>query len=288
MRKNKIVFILVICLFTLICGCSKEKVNSDNGNSTHIVSKLKNQGDMTEDKKETKNIVLDIPSTADFLYSCNTIKELKEHADLILKATVKEEHAWVDGVATIGTEYVLEINKCYIGKAQNTIIVNNLGGTILASKYLEKQNDPKMDELKKKVVNPLTGKKIGAYYGCLLLRPGKIMAFDNPENPTIIEDFIRAIGAEPVVYPYRNECCGGYISLKEKDMSKNMCNNIMDSAAGFGAEMLITACPLCLYNLNKSGNGKLPVHYFTELLAEALGVKEEALQTLTSDKEVAE
>ena len=151
MRKNKIVFILVICLFTLICGCSKEKVNSDNGNSTHIVSKLKNQGDMTEDKKETKNIVLDIPSTADFLYSCNTIKELKEHADLIVKATVKEEHAWVDGVATIGTEYVLEINKCYIGKAQNTIIVNNLGGTILASKYLEKQNDPKMDELKKKV-----------------------------------------------------------------------------------------------------------------------------------------
>jgi heterodisulfide reductase subunit B len=39
--------------------------------------------------------------------------------------------------------------------------------------------------------------------------------------------------------------------------------------------MLITACPLCLYNLNKSGNGKLPVYYFTELLAEALGVKEE-------------
>lgn len=144
------------------------------------------------------------------------------------------------------------------------------------------------DELKKKVVCPLKGKKIGAYYGCLLLRPGKIMAFDNPENPTIIEDFIRAIGATPVVYPYRNECCGGYISLKEKDMSRNMCNNIMDSAAGFGAEMLITACPLCLYNLNKSGNGKLPVHYFTELLAEALGVKEEALQTLTSDKEVAQ
>jgi heterodisulfide reductase subunit B len=54
------------------------------------------------------------------------------------------------------------------------------------------------DELKKKVVNPLTGKKIGAYYGCLLLRPGKIMAFDDPENPTIMEDFIRALGAEPV------------------------------------------------------------------------------------------
>ena len=131
------------------------------------------------------------------------------------------------------------------------------------------------DVLKEKVVNPLTGKKIGAYYGCLLLRPGKILAFDNPENPAIMEDFIRAIGGEPVVYPYRNECCGGYISLKEKELSKSMCDTIMESASGFGAEMLITAGPHCLYNLNKSVEEKLPVYYFTELLAEALGVKEE-------------
>lgn len=142
--------------------------------------------------------------------------------------------------------------------------------------YLEVLRDRVgFDKIKEAVVNPLTGKKIGAYYGCLLLRPGKILGFDNPENPTILEDFIRAIGAEPVIYPYRNECCGGYISLKEKEMAKNMCDKIMESAAGFGAEMLITACPLCLYNLNKSENHKLPVHYFTELLAEALGVKEE-------------
>lgn len=142
--------------------------------------------------------------------------------------------------------------------------------------YLEVLRDEVgFDEIKKKVVNPLTGKKIGAYYGCLLLRPGKIMSFDNPENPTIMEDFIRALGAEPVVYPYRNECCGGYISLKEKEMAQNMCEKIMDSAKGFEADMLITACPLCMYNLKKNGTGDLPVYYFTELLAEALGVKEE-------------
>ena len=131
------------------------------------------------------------------------------------------------------------------------------------------------DKVKEKVVNPLTGKKIGAYYGCLLLRPGKILSFDNPENPKIMEDFIRAIGAEPVIYPYRNECCGGYISLKEKEMSKNMCQKIEESAEGFGADMLITACPLCMYNLNKNTSTDLPVYYFTELLAEALGVKDE-------------
>ena len=131
------------------------------------------------------------------------------------------------------------------------------------------------DKLREKVVNPLTGKKIGAYYGCLLLRPGKLLGFDNPENPTIIEDFIRAIGAEPVVYPYRNECCGGYISLKDNDLSKKMCNTVMDSAKGFEAEMLVTACPLCQYNLTKNTAGGVPVIYFTEILAEALGVKEE-------------
>ncbi len=129
-------------------------------------------------------------------------------------------------------------------------------------------------ELKKKVVNPLTGRKIGAYYGCLLLRPGKVMAFDDPENPSILEDFLRALGAEPVLYPYRNECCGGYISLKEPELSKSMCETIDRSAASFGADCLVTACPLCKYNLNKQGG--LPVVYFTELLAEALGVKEDA------------
>lgn len=132
------------------------------------------------------------------------------------------------------------------------------------------------DELAKKVTNPLTGRKIGAYYGCLLLRPGQIMAFDDPESPTIIEDFIRAIGAEPVPYAMRNECCGGYASLTDGQRAKNMCDAIMENAAGFGAEMLLTACPLCMYNLNKSEG--LPVYYFTELLAEALGVKEGALR----------
>ena len=140
--------------------------------------------------------------------------------------------------------------------------------------YLEVLKDVVgFDELKKQVVKPLTGRKIGAYYGCLLLRPSEVMAFDDPENPSILEEFIRALGAEPVIYPYRNECCGGYISLKEKELSAQMCDRIVESAAGFEAECLVTACPLCKYNLNK--NGKLPVVYFTELLAEALGIKEE-------------
>ena len=132
------------------------------------------------------------------------------------------------------------------------------------------------DKLKEKVVNPLTGRKIGAYYGCLLLRPSKTMQFDNPENPSIMEDFIKALGATPVVYSYRNECCGGYITLQNKELAKSKCDNIIDNAIENGARELITACPLCMYNINTNSSSKdLPVHYFTSLLAEALGVKGE-------------
>lgn len=130
------------------------------------------------------------------------------------------------------------------------------------------------DELRKKVVNPLKGRRIGAYYGCMLLRPSKTMQFDNPENPSVIEDFIRAIGATPVVYPFRNECCGGYVTLSNKSLVEKKCGAVMKSAAEKEVEALVTACPLCMYNLEANGQDqKLPVYYFTELLAEALGVK---------------
>ena len=120
--------------------------------------------------------------------------------------------------------------------------------------------------------NPLKGKKIGAYYGCLLLRPNTVMQMDDPENPSIIEDLISALGATPVIYPYRNECCGGYMAVEDPADAKKKCNAVMKNADSFGVDMLVTACPLCRYNLNKS-DSETPVLYFTELMAEALGVK---------------
>lgn len=139
--------------------------------------------------------------------------------------------------------------------------------------YLELLRDVVgFDKIKEKVVNPLTGKKIAPYYGCLLLRPGKVMAFDDVENPTIMENFIRALGAEPVIYPMRNECCGGYVTLEDAELSKKKSLAVGESAETHGATLMVTACPLCKYNLTKNGS-PVPVVYFTELLAEALGVK---------------
>jgi len=152
----------------------------------------------------------------------------------------------------------------------------NYAGETNVIHYLEMLRDRVgFEALKKAVVNPLKGVKIAAYYGCLLLRPSGVMAFDDPESPTIIEDFIKAIGATPVVYSQRNECCGGYIAMEDKGAAQNRVDAIIASAQEAGAEMIITACPLCMYNLDANATKhKLPVKYFTELLAEALGVKE--------------
>ena len=141
--------------------------------------------------------------------------------------------------------------------------------------YLEMLRDVVgFDTLKEKVVNPLSGKKIAAYYGCLLLRPGQTMQMDDVENPTILEDFIRALGAEPVIYAQRNECCGGYVAMEDPASAQKKSKKVLDSASSHGAELIVTACPLCRYNLEKNGESEMPVVYFTELLAEALGVKE--------------
>ncbi len=159
--------------------------------------------------------------------------------------------------------------------AQDAEFISSYEGETKVCHYLELLRDViGFDKIKEAVVKPLTGRKIGAYYGCLLLRPSKVMAMDDPENPTIIEDLIRALGAEPVVYPLRNECCGGYVVLEDKMSAERKSKKVCDSAKSHGVDMIVTACPLCRYNLMKNEKD-IPIVYFTELLAEAFGLKED-------------
>ena len=172
------------------------------------------------------------------------------------------------------TNFMIESDKDFCVKVNRYMAPDGVySGETEVYHYLEMLRDlVGFDALKEKVVNPLKDKKIGAYYGCLLLRPSSVMKMDDPENPTIIEDFIKAIGATPVIYAKRNECCGGYIMAESPDLAKKNSTSVVENAKAQGAEMIITACPLCKYNLIKSG-ADIPVVYFTELLAEALGVK---------------
>jgi heterodisulfide reductase subunit B len=174
------------------------------------------------------------------------------------------------------TNYDISNDEDMAAKVNNYLKLDQpYNGETTVYHYLEMLRDViGFDKLREKVVNPFAGKKIAAYYGCLLLRPSKALAMDDPENPTIIEDFIRAIGGTPVIYAQRNECCGGYITMEDKEQAHKRSSAVMRSAQDQGAEMIITACPLCLYNLKKNSGSELPVYYFTELLAEALGLKE--------------
>ncbi|WP_349763996.1 CoB--CoM heterodisulfide reductase iron-sulfur subunit B family protein [Fusobacterium sp. SYSU M8D902] len=167
----------------------------------------------------------------------------------------------------------LKIDENFRKKANNYLELENIySGEGEVIHYLEMlKNEFGFDKLKEKVVNPLN-RKIGAYYGCMLLKPHKQMQVDDPENPTIIEEFIEALGGIPVVYPYRNECCGAYLAVNNKELTEKMSNNIIASAVENNAMELVTACPLCKYNLELKN--ELPIKYFTEILAEALGIEE--------------
>ena len=148
------------------------------------------------------------------------------------------------------TNHAMQTNAEFASKVNRYMAADGgYAGEAEVCHYLEMLRDlVGFDKIKEKVVAGLAGKKIAAYYGCLLLRPNKVMRMDDPENPTIMEDLIRSLGGEAVVYARRNECCGAYISVESPDAAK--------------------------YNLEKCATD-MPIVYFTELLALALGVKED-------------
>jgi heterodisulfide reductase subunit B len=145
------------------------------------------------------------------------------------------------------------------------------------------RDDLGWEALAERVVRPLTGLQVAPYYGCLLLRPYEEIGLDDPEDPVIMHDLVRALGAEPVDFPYSIECCGSYLTVKEPQVSETLSKDIVASAQEHGAQVIVTACPLCQFNLDypqremeagRTGN-EVPILYFTQLMAMALGLPEE-------------
>jgi len=137
--------------------------------------------------------------------------------------------------------------------------------------------------LAEKIRFPLRELKVAPYYGCTLLRPREI-AIDNVEDPTILGDFLKALGATPVDFPESTRCCGSYQVVSSPDAISEYARPILNSASSHGAEALVLTCPLCDYNLGrgqkelvKKGSGlrEMPLFYFTQLLVLALGLDPE-------------
>jgi heterodisulfide reductase subunit B len=142
------------------------------------------------------------------------------------------------------------------------------------------------DRIRPKVRRPLSGLKVACYYGCLLTRPPEIVAFDDPEHPSCMDEMMAAAGAETVDWPFRTECCGASLSMTNSDIVCRLTHKLLCMAQESGAECLAVACPLCQVNLDlrQADGGKthgplrpMPVLYFTQLLGLALGLPPKSL-----------
>lgn len=135
-------------------------------------------------------------------------------------------------------------------------------------------NDIGMDALAEKVARRLSGLRPVPYYGCLLLRPPEICKFDDYENPYMLGGILETLGADVRNWSYKTCCCGGSLSISKTDIVVNMVDRIMRAAREAGANCVVTACPLCMNNLDMrpSPELKLPVFYFTELMSLAMGL----------------
>ena len=133
---------------------------------------------------------------------------------------------------------------------------------------------------------PLAGLKVACYYGCLLVRPPEVTNFDDPENPTLMDQLLQTAGAEPLAWPHKTECCGASFSITDSSVVLELGKRILDMAQAAGADCISTACPLCQLNLDmrqkdmerKFGRRyRLPVFYFTQLLGLAMGCRPDEL-----------
>jgi heterodisulfide reductase subunit B len=147
------------------------------------------------------------------------------------------------------------------------------------------RDDIGFENLSSKVVKSLRNLEIASYYGCLLVRPKEI-GFDDVENPTVLDDLMEALGATPVDFPHKTECCGAYQTVTDPGVVADRTNQIITAARDRGAEAVVVSCPLCAFNLDHRQRETvekypefkgLPVLYFTQLLALALGAPEEDL-----------
>jgi heterodisulfide reductase subunit B len=145
-------------------------------------------------------------------------------------------------------------------------------------------DDIGLPEIKKRVTRPLTGVRVAPYYGCQVLRPQK--NHEDVEQPRFFEDLMAAIGATPVAFPPRLNCCGGSLIVTNQKAALSMLRHLLQGAVDAQASVIATVCPLCQLNLecyqrrvNRmfGTDFAVPVLYFTQLMGLALGVPSQRL-----------
>ncbi len=136
-----------------------------------------------------------------------------------------------------------------------------------------------LDEIAAHVAKPLSGLRVASYYGCATTRPPKYTHAENPENPLCMDQVVEALGAEPVDWSYKTSCCGGSLGITKTDVALELSARILENARACGADLIVTACPLCQVNVESRQmqmglDFEIPVLYITQLMVLAFGMGE--------------
>ena len=138
-----------------------------------------------------------------------------------------------------------------------------------------------LQKLKKRFTHTLNGLKVASYYGCLLVRPQDATSFDDPENPTLIDQLVKSMGGESIDWPHKVACCGGGFAISRTDIVIELSNSILEMAKSSEAVCIAVACPMCQINLDmrqdninkiKNTGYEMPIVYITQLMGLCLGI----------------
>lgn len=148
------------------------------------------------------------------------------------------------------------------------------------------RNEVGLDAIRARARKSLKGLKVVPYYGCYTVKPAQVTHFDNPENPTSMDDILRALGAEVLDWDFKTECCGASLSLSKTEKVLELSGRILNEAVWKGADAVVVACQLCQSNLDmrqgeiwkqENKNNHLPILYITQLMGLAFGLPPEKL-----------
>ena len=232
---------------------------------------FKEDSQLLEDTVNARNIALAEELNLPLLTHCSTCQGVIGHVDERLKECQKNDPL-----------YIQQVN----GLLQKEGCSPYRGSTEVKHLLYALVTDYGLEEIRQRVTHSLSGLKCAAFYGCYLLRAQKSMPYDDPFNPQAMEDVFRAVGATPIYYRGRTQCCGWPLSSYATNQSFKMAGMHIQDAIASGADCMITPCPLCHLNLDSRQPevekviGKklgLPVLHLPQLIALALGVKPKQL-----------
>jgi succinate dehydrogenase / fumarate reductase cytochrome b subunit len=232
---------------------------------------FKEDSQLLEDTVNARNIALAEELNLPLLTHCSTCQGVIGHVDERLKQMQESAPAYVEQVNGL-----LKQEQC--SPYRGTTEVKHLLWALVG--------DYGLDALQKRVTRKLSGFKCAAFYGCYLLRAQDHLPYDDPYNPQSMENVFRAIGATPIYYRGRTQCCGWPLSSYATKQAFQMAGTHIQEAIASGADCMVTPCPLCHLNLdsrqpeveNVVGRSLgLPILHLPQLIALALGISPDQL-----------